>query len=66
MSHSGGEDADRRHLLGNLQLLFQPHAVGDVFDEQQRAAHDGIVARRVLQGHFGGVHEQARGAAIAG
>ena len=31
--HAGGEQADRRHLLGNLQLLFELHAVGDVLDD---------------------------------
>ena len=40
---AGGEQADRRHLLGNLQLLFEAHAVGDVLDQQQHPDH-GVVA----------------------
>jgi len=39
---AGGEQADRGHLLGNLQLLFELHAVGDVLDDHQHA-DDGVV-----------------------
>ena len=34
---AGREEADRRHLLRDLQLLFEPHPVGDVLDEQDGA-----------------------------
>ena len=55
---AGSQQADRRHLLGDLQLLLEPNTVGDVLDEQDRP-DDGVVVRRtVLQRHRGGVDEQ--------
>ena len=34
---AGGQEADRGHLLRDLQLLLEVHAIGDVLDEQDRA-----------------------------
>ena len=31
------QQAERGHLLGNLQLLFEPHAIGHILDEQNGA-----------------------------
>ena len=35
--HAGGQQADRRHLLGDLQLLLELHARGDVLEDDDRA-----------------------------
>ena len=36
------QQADRRHLLGNLQLLLEPHAIRDVLEQENRAGHVGV------------------------
>ena len=64
MSDTSGQQTDRRHLLGNLQLLFQLHSVGDVLDDHQHPDHR-IVTAGILQRHLGRVHEQARHGAVA-
>src|SRR5471030_235526 len=59
-----GQQTDRRHLLGDLELFFELHAVGDVLDDHQHP-DDAIVAGGVLERHFGGVDQQTRRLAVA-
>ena len=54
--HAGGEQAHRRHLLGVLQLLLEPHARRDVVEDQDRAA---ALARARLEGRHREVHHLA-------
>ena len=35
--HAGRQQADRRHLLGDLQLLLELHALGHVLDDDDRS-----------------------------
>ena len=56
--HAGSEQADGRHLLGDLQLLFELHVVGDVFDEQNRSDDRVRPSRGFLQRHDRRVHQQ--------
>ena len=57
------QHADRRHLLGQLQLFDQPYPVGDVLDQQDRARrHRGVgLVRSALERDRGDVDEQPRG-----
>ena len=54
---AGREQADRRHLLGNLQLLFEPHVIGDVLEQQNRA-DDGAGTGQALQRDRRRIHQQ--------
>ncbi len=50
------QQAHRGHLLGVLQLLLEPHARGDVVEDQDRAA---ALAGRRLERRHREVHDQA-------
>ena len=53
---AGGEQAERRHLLRDAQLLFHLRALGDVFEDDDGAR--GRAAGNALQRHRGQVDEQ--------
>ena len=54
---AGGEQADGRHLLGDLQLFLETDSVGDVLEQQDAPLHR-IGAGIRLQWNDRGVHQQ--------
>ena len=52
------QQTNRRHLLGNLQLLFEPHVFGDVLQQQNRP-DVGAGTGQALQRYRRGIHEDA-------
>ena len=58
--HAGGEQAQRGHLFRDAQLLFHLRALGDVFEDHDRAAEGALARGRrpSLQRHGGQVDEQ--------
>ena len=55
--HSRGKHADRRHLLGDLQLLLELHAPRDVLDDDDRADRRGTFVVGGAQRHDGRVDD---------
>ncbi len=55
---AGGQQADGRHLLGHLQLLFELDAGRDVFEDQHRAGDVELAVAVLAQRHDGDVEQQ--------
>ena len=63
---AGRQQADRRHLLRDLQLLLEPDAVGHVLEQQNRARPPRPAPAGTLQRHRRRVDQQPARSAIAG
>ena len=57
---AGRQEADRRHLLGDLQLLLEVDAIGDVLEQENHPGHVGRAAGLSLQRNRRGVDQQLR------